>query len=106
MRCRQHLFHPIDVSHRACPIKSFEYLSLAKPVISTPLDELRHVDQNFLYYASTPEDVRARIAEILASPNAAQEKAGRGQEIVRASYEWGAIAKRFETLVQSRLVAA
>lgn len=100
------LFHPIDVSHRACPIKLFEYLSFAKPVISTPLDELRHVDQNFLYYASTPEEVRTRVAEILSSPIAAQEKGGRGREIVRTSYEWCAIAKRFESLVQSRLVAA
>ena len=50
------IFKPIPVSHRACPIKLFEYLSRKKPVISTRLHELKYIDKNFIYYADSADE--------------------------------------------------
>jgi glycosyltransferase involved in cell wall biosynthesis len=100
------LFVPIEVSHRACPIKLFEYLSMEKPVISTRLDELRHVDTGFLYYAANATEVASQVRQILGDPQTAASRVQAGHELVVRSYEWTAIARRFETLVTSQAKAS
>lgn len=93
------LFRKIPVSHRACPIKLFEYLSQKKPVVSTRLEELDYVDNQFLYYGDTPEEVVGQIRSILANSGQAAHCALRGYEHARANYTWDQIAAQFAALV-------
>ena len=89
------IFKPLPVSHRACPIKLFEYLSQKKPVISTRLSELSHVDNGWLYYADTSMELVEKIRSILMNPREALEKACRAQNAVRERYTWEKIAQSF-----------
>jgi glycosyltransferase involved in cell wall biosynthesis len=99
------LFHSLPVSHRACPIKLFEYMSMGKPVISTRLDELQHIDPGLLYYARNADEVVARIREIYGARAEADERGRQGRQLVETTYQWSAIAESFERLlVQSQRV--
>lgn len=90
------IFRKIPVSERACPIKLFEYAAMRKPIISTRLAELEHVDKDFLYYADTAEEAVARVREILADPRAALARADVGYRHVMDHYTWEQIAADFE----------
>jgi len=90
------VFRPIPVSHRACPIKLFEYLSRRKPVVSTRLQELEHIDDNeFLYYADTAEELETSLRYIRDNREEAAEKADRGNSAVASRYTWQKLALRF-----------
>ncbi len=89
------IFAPMPVSHKACPIKLFEYMSQGKPVISTRLDELRHIDDGFLYYADSGPQLVSAIRDVLENPGEAARKAQRGQAIARMEYTWEKIAQVF-----------
>lgn len=98
------LFTKIPVSHRACPIKLFEYLSQKKPVITTRLDELEHIDDRgnpFLYYGDTADEVIQQIRTILADRNAAASRAQIGYEKTARQYTWNQIGKQFAALVEA-----
>jgi glycosyltransferase involved in cell wall biosynthesis len=94
-------FAKLPVSHRACPIKLFEYLSQKRPVVSTRLDELANIDRDFLWYADTLDETCAAIRQILGSPDRVAERVERGYEVTRSAYTWDAIARRFASLVDS-----
>lgn len=100
------LFKKIPVSHRACPIKLFEYLSQRKPVISTRLDELAFVDDGFLYYGDTAEEVAAQIRRIVAHPDEARRHADSGYATTTARYTWDGIAQQFAALIPTTRKAA
>lgn len=93
------VFRRIPVSHRACPIKLFEYLSQRKPVISTRLEELKYVDDGFLYYGDTADEVTAQLRAILAAPQEAARRAQVGYDHTVARYTWEQIARQFAALV-------
>jgi len=93
------LFRRIPVSHRACPIKLFEYLSQKKPVVSTRLEELAYIDRGFLYYGDTPGEVVSQIRAILADPQEAARRAAIGYERTVSAYTWDRIAAEFAELV-------
>jgi glycosyltransferase involved in cell wall biosynthesis len=97
------LFTKIPVSHRACPIKLFEYLSQKKPVITTRLDELEHIDDGFLYYGDNLDEVVAQIRAILNDRAGAESAAQRGYQLTASQYTWDRIAGRFAALVSERL---
>ncbi len=88
---------------RSGQYRLFEYLSMEKPVISTRLDELRHVDTGFLYYAANAVEVAAEVRQILGDPQTAASRVKAGHELVVRSYEWTAIARRFEGLVAAQM---
>jgi hypothetical protein len=95
------VFKKIPVSHRACPIKLFEYMALEKPVISTRLHELVHIDngeQPIVYYGDHGAEIAERISEIIANPESAKALAARGAQAVRESYTWEGIAEQFVEL--------
>jgi len=90
------IFKPIPVSHRACPIKLFEYLSRHKPVISTRLHEMPYIDDgNFLYYADQPEELVLAIERIQQNPEEAFEMAHKGYNAVNERFTWEKLATRF-----------
>ncbi len=90
------IFRKIPVSERACPIKLFEYAAMRKPIVSTRLAELNHVDKGFLYYADTADEAVASIREILADPQRARRCADSAYRHVMDHYTWERIAADFE----------
>ncbi|MDQ7014771.1 MAG: glycosyltransferase family 4 protein [Gammaproteobacteria bacterium] len=90
------IFKPIPVSHRACPIKLFEYLSRHKPVISTRLHEMPYIDDaDFLYYADEPEELVLAIERIQQNPEEAFEMAHKGYNKVDERFTWEKLATQF-----------
>ncbi|MDY6895462.1 MAG: glycosyltransferase, partial [Thermotogota bacterium] len=94
------VFKPIPVSHRACPIKLFEYMSQQKPVITTRLDELKNIDSGYLYYADSGSELATAIRSILGDCPTAREKAQIGFQTTIDSYTWEMIAENFVEMLQ------
>ncbi len=95
------IFGKIPVSHRACPIKLFEYLSRRKPVISTRLHELEHIDDDdFLYYADTTDELEAALKKVRDEPVEAAARAEKGYAAVADRYTWQKLASRFIELTR------
>ncbi|HHL39340.1 MAG TPA: glycosyltransferase [Deltaproteobacteria bacterium] len=94
------VFRKIPISHNACPIKLFEYLAMKKPVISTRLDELRHIDRDFLFYADSAEELAGRVEEILSDPSRASLRAERGYAETAANFTWQGIAERLLSVIE------
>ncbi|MBP7507579.1 MAG: glycosyltransferase [Prolixibacteraceae bacterium] len=86
------IFKPIRISHSACPIKLFEYLSMKKPVISTCLDELKYIDQKFLFYADTIDDLVRQVEYILLNKDLLHPIIEKGFLVVRDRYQWNVIS--------------
>lgn len=95
------IFKPIPVSHRACPLKLFEYMGLDKPVISTRLHELEHVDEDFLYYADDAVELIESIRCVFTDAEQARAKSEKGFEKTKQSYTWSKLAEQFEQIVDS-----
>lgn len=93
------IFKPIPVSHRACPLKLFEYMGLRKPVVSTRLHELKHIDEDFLFYADDSKELISSIREISANPQKSQDMLERGFDKTMNQYTWGKLAEQFEGIV-------
>jgi len=94
------IFRPIPVSHRACPIKLFEYMSQKKPVISTRLDELKNIDTGYLYYADSGAELTKAIQSIFDDWPTAREKAEIGWQVTTHSYTWQRISENFVSVLQ------
>jgi glycosyltransferase involved in cell wall biosynthesis len=94
------IFAKLPVSHRACPIKLFEYLSQQKPVISTRLDELSYIDDGFLWYGDTVDEIVFAVRDILAGGSDVDARVKRGFQITRQSYTWDRIAASFVELAK------
>ena len=93
------IFTPIATSHRACPIKLFEYMSQHKPVISTRLRELEHIDKGFLYYADNSNELVSTINYILDNPSEAEKKIRLGYQETVENYTWESIADHFVEMI-------
>jgi glycosyltransferase involved in cell wall biosynthesis len=89
------LFHKTDVSHAVSPLKLFEYLSHRKPVISTRLNEVLRIDEGFLYYGDTVEEIIEKICYIFENLEEANKKALLGYQVVKNKFSWERIAKKF-----------
>ena len=89
------IFKKLPISHGACPIKLFEYLSLKKPVISTRIEEVEIINQNYVFYADDHDELVGAIKHILSNESDAKAYAERGYNAVVKEYTWGSIADRF-----------
>jgi glycosyltransferase involved in cell wall biosynthesis len=96
-------FKQIRVSHAACPMKLFEYLALEKPVITSTLEAVKNIDEGFLYYADTAEELVDRIKWILGNYQKAIEKASKAKPIIVKKYNWDIIAERFANTIEKHL---
>lgn len=85
------IFKKIPISHGASPIKLFEYLSMKKPVISTRLDEMKNIDEDFLFYADTVKELEDKIKEIIANRDLSERYVEKGYNTVKRKYDWGHI---------------
>ncbi len=96
-------FKRIGVSHAACSMKLFEYLALGKPVITSTLEEVKNIDQGFLYYADTAEELVDQITGILRGYQEAVEKASKAKSIIVKKYDWNIIADEFANRIEAHL---
>jgi glycosyltransferase involved in cell wall biosynthesis len=94
------IFKKIPVSHRACPIKLFEYLAMKKPVISTRLDEVQKIDTGYLWYADTVEELVRTIRQIVNNECTTTGQIQKGFESVQNEYNWEVIAHNFVSIVE------
>ncbi|MBN2093224.1 glycosyltransferase family 4 protein [candidate division KSB1 bacterium] len=94
------IFKKIPVSHRACPIKLFEYLAMKKPVISTRLDEVQKIDTGYLWYADTVEELVNTVRQIVDNADTTQKFIQKGFESVQNQYNWEVIARDFVSIVE------
>ena len=96
-------FKRTRVSHAACSMKLFEYLALGKPVITSTLEEVTNIDEGFLYYADTPEQLVGQIEWILEHYKEALEKTCKVKPIITQRYNWDIIAGRFVNAIEECL---
>lgn len=92
------IFRKIPVSHAACPIKLFEFISMKKPVISTRLDELTYINKNFLMYADTPEEIKTAVQRLMSDHTLRARITTGGYKEVIENYTWQSIAEKFERI--------
>lgn len=88
-------FKKSRVAHSAVPLKLFEYLSMARPVVSTSIREVKRIDSDYLYYADSSEELAARIESIVSDYEAAVSRSLEAKELVREEYNWDVIADDF-----------
>lgn len=60
-------FRLYNVTHAVDPVKLYEYLSAGKPVVSVPLEEIRHYGEH-VYFASDAPAFVEQIARALEEP--------------------------------------
>jgi len=96
------VFKPIRISHSACPIKLFEYLSMKKPVISTRLEELKYIDQDYLLFADTIEELTVQIRNILQTKDLLSSKTEQAYNMVKEKYQWSRISTDLIKLIEMK----
>lgn len=94
------IFKKIPISHGACPIKLFEYLSMKKPVVSTRLNELNNIDTGFLLYADTKDELICQIEKILGDKKFSTEYIEKGYNITKTQYNWDYLVQRFVCIIK------
>lgn len=91
--------NPLDpVSYYSSPVKVWEYLAQAKPVISTPIPEILLCARDFVSIANTREDYFRELMAFLDNPDILAEKAKRGRAMIR-EYTWQKVAKSYRELL-------
>lgn len=96
-------FERVPLAHSAVPLKLFEYLSQGRPVVSTRINEVQRIDEDFLYYADTQRELVDAIETICSNYEDALDQATRTGSLIETKYNWDAIAKSFETAVHDQL---
>lgn len=97
------IFKKLPISHGACPIKLFEYLVMKKPVISTRIKEVENINEGFVFFADTTEELVNSINKISTDKGIANEYVNRGYNAVVNKYTWGKIADRFIEEVEKHM---
>jgi glycosyltransferase involved in cell wall biosynthesis len=90
---------PGRISDHAAPLKLFEYASLQKPIIVTPMRDTQALAGDFVNVVHNGQEAAALIERILADPDAFRARAQAGYEQVCATYNWDRIAGEFADVV-------
>jgi glycosyltransferase involved in cell wall biosynthesis len=96
-------FERTPLSHAAVPLKLFEYLSQGRPVISTRIHEVQYIDDGYLTYADTKSELTDAIEGILADYETAVDRTVATADLLEDTYNWDAIAQKFEQTVTNYL---
>lgn len=82
----------IEVAKWMSPLKLFEYMALARPIVASDLPVLREVlDDGFNARMARPDDAEdweRVIAGLLADPEGASAMAARAREEIETKYSW------------------
>ena len=93
-------FKRCPVADGACPIKIFEYAAMKKPIISTRVEEMVRIGDEFINFADTEQETVSLIRDIVQRDKFYRKRALRGYEIVKERYNWDAIARRFMEILE------
>lgn len=90
------------VSYYSAPVKVWEYLAQAKPVISTSIPEVLYCAKEYVSFARTCHDYSSHIMAFMEDPGYFLERAKKGQNAAR-EYTWSNIANSYRRLLLSFL---
>lgn len=93
----------------AMPTKVYEYMGCGLPVLVTGQGEIeRFVDASGggVHASTDPEEIAARLDELLADPDRRQELGDRGRDYIVARYDRRDIAQRFGDVLAAALDGA
>ena len=95
------LFVRIPISHKASPMKLFEYLAMGKPVLTTDLDEIRRygIDE-LLGTVGSPEEAAEAIRALMSDTERRRALGDRGRNWVRESFDWKDLANRLVEMIE------
>jgi glycosyltransferase involved in cell wall biosynthesis len=94
-------FRRTSVSDASCPLKFFEYAGACKPIISTPIREVRRIGKDFVTFVEDARELRDAIVDLLHAPQKRAFLAERGHATVHQRYNWGALTDEFIALVRA-----
>jgi glycosyltransferase involved in cell wall biosynthesis len=94
------------VAQGALPLKIFEYLASAKPVISTPLSGVKETFGDLLFYASNSEEFRKAVLTLADNPDIRRGVGGNGRQFVFDKFDWENIGHKFEGLLSEEVARA
>ncbi len=92
-------FAPGPIGDYAAPLKLFEYAALGKPIVATPLQEVRAIAGDLVNVAQGAQETVATITQILADPAAYSERTRAAQDLVCTRYDWERIAADLPGLI-------
>jgi len=83
------------LSEMSSPRKIFEYFACERPVISTPLVDIKRIFGDLVYYANDPLGIENELVKILNNIDEAKCKARIAREIVIKNHNWDVISNGF-----------
>jgi glycosyltransferase involved in cell wall biosynthesis len=83
------------VSDGSSPLKLFEYAALRRPVISTPITEVKRLGADWVTFGYDAADFADAIEELLNDSPNALSKAETGRRIVEENYTWPFLTQQF-----------
>ncbi|OEC86677.1 hypothetical protein A9507_09485 [Methanobacterium sp. A39] len=94
-------FDNSNVSQGALPLKLFEYMSCEKPVISSPLINVKKIVNDHVIFAGNDE-IEKNIIELYNDEELRRYLGKKGREFVIKGYSWDFISDKFEkTLIKT-----
>jgi glycosyltransferase involved in cell wall biosynthesis len=90
------------VSLYSAPVKVWEYLAQAKPVISTPIPEVVVNAKNVVSIANSVPEYYSSIMSFIQNPEILTEKAQKGRELAKKQ-TWTKIAHSYRALLSNLL---
>jgi glycosyltransferase involved in cell wall biosynthesis len=100
-------WQPVPKNEKNIPTKLFEYMAYGLPVVSSDLAStrpfVRNGENGFLVTADDPAAHAQAILRLLREPEVATAMGRRGQEMVRARYNWDEMEKRLLALYEQLL---
>lgn len=87
------------VTEATDPVKMYEYLTLSKPIVATPLAEVAAVGEPYAYIGSGPTQFAAQLDRALAEDNADKRAA---RTLFASGQTWTARYQAFDAAIRGR----
>ena len=90
------------------PLKLYEYLACAKPVIATRttgFEEIEEQKLGILVNPEEPHEVAAALVKILSNPALARQMGLHGRRFVEREHSWEAVSKKVDTVCKKAVIS-
>lgn len=84
------------VAQNAIPLKLFEYMACAKPVISYPLDGTKSIKGGHILFAEGCEQIKKLISELISGETVAIEMGVDNRKYVKDNLSWDTVLANLE----------
>ncbi len=96
--------------HYFSPIKLFEAMAMAKPVVGARIGQVKNVlahgETGLLYEPGDASDLSSMVRQVFAQPDRGAAMGARAREAVAASYTWHHVAERIVAVAEGLLAGA